>query len=273
MECKLNQITVHFEVYGTGTPMLLLHGFSCDLRLMTGCMEPIFAEREGWQRIYLDLPGMGQSKGEDWLDCSDDMLSVVEQFVDKVLPGQPFAVAGESYGGYLSRGLLARRPEQVEGMLLICPVGNPDSRDLPPFTVLVKDEAFLADLQHPQIEEFTTMHVVQDRYNWERFAAEILSGVSIADQRVLDRIRQRYGLSFIPEELIAIYEKPVLILTGRQDHIVGYQDQWKLMKTYSRASYAVLDRAGHNLQIEQNQLFNVLVNEWLNRVEEHRSLR
>jgi len=29
-----------------------------------------------------------------------------------------------------------------------------------------------------------------------------------------------------------------------------------------------LDTAGHNLQIEQPQLFNTLVNEWLDRIEE-----
>jgi hypothetical protein len=30
----------------------------------------------------------------------------------------------------------------------------------------------------------------------------------------------------------------------------------------------VLDRAGHNLQIEQSRLFTALVHEWLDRVEE-----
>ncbi|WP_177184527.1 alpha/beta fold hydrolase [Psychrobacillus sp. OK032] len=29
-----------------------------------------------------------------------------------------------------------------------------------------------------------------------------------------------------------------------------------------------MDKAGHNLQIEQPQLFNTLVNEWLDRMEE-----
>jgi pimeloyl-ACP methyl ester carboxylesterase len=37
---------------------------------------------------------------------------------------------------------------------------------------------------------------------------------------------------------------------------------------YPRGSYVVLDRAGHNLQIEQPIVFNALVNEWLDRVEE-----
>lgn len=33
-----------------------------DHRLMSGCMEPIFTKREGWRRIYIDLPGMGVTK-------------------------------------------------------------------------------------------------------------------------------------------------------------------------------------------------------------------
>jgi hypothetical protein len=33
-------------------------------------------------------------------------------------------------------------------------------------------------------------------------------------------------------------------------------------------TFAVLDKAGHDLQIEQEKLFNALVNEWLDRVEE-----
>jgi hypothetical protein len=33
--------------------------------------------------------------------------------------------------------------------------------------------------------------------------------------------------------------------------------------------FAALDRAERDLQIEQEKLFNALVNEWLQRVEEH----
>ena len=45
-------------------------------------------------------------------------------------------------------------------------------------------------------------------------------------------------------------------------------DSWDILENYSRATFAVLDRAGHRLQIEQEELFNALVNEWLDRVEE-----
>ncbi|MFD1773764.1 alpha/beta fold hydrolase [Paenibacillus rhizophilus] len=47
------------------------------------------------------------------------------------------------------------------------------------------------------------------------------------------------------------------------------QDASNLFDKYTRTSFAVLDRAGHNLQIEQPGLFNALMHEWLDRVEEN----
>ena len=41
-----------------------------------------------------------------------------------------------------------------------------------------------------------------------------------------------------------------------------------LLKYYPRATLAVLDRAGHALHMEQSKLFNMLVEEWLDRVRE-----
>ncbi|MEA0562741.1 alpha/beta fold hydrolase [Lysinibacillus irui] len=59
--CQIKKANIYYEVIGTGTPIIMLHGFSPDHRLMKGCMEPIFDGREGWKRIYLDLPGMGRT--------------------------------------------------------------------------------------------------------------------------------------------------------------------------------------------------------------------
>ena len=42
------------------------------------------------------------------------------------------------------------------------------------------------------------------------------------------------------------YDFPALMLTGRQDASVGYYDQWNILENYNRASFIVLDKAGHN---------------------------
>jgi len=270
MQCVVQDTPLFYESYGEGIPLLSLHGFTCDHRLMTGCIEPLFVQRCGWQRLYLDLPGMGQTPGKAHIQSTDDILNVVLAFIDAVIPGRPFALAGESYGGYLSRGIVHRMADRVIGMALICPavVMNASARDLPPRRVIAENPAFMAELAPADAEAFGGMAVVQDRVRWERFRDEVLCGIRMADMPFLQKISERYGCSFDVDALPEPFAKPVLMLTGRQDHAVGYQDAWRLLENYPRATFAVLDRGGHNVHIEQPQLFNALMGEWLDRVQE-----
>lgn len=48
----------------------------------------------------------------------------------------------------------------------------------------------------------------------------------------------------------------------------GYRDAWDLLDNYPRATFAVLDRAGHFVDIEQHVLCHALMRDWLDRVEE-----
>src|SRR5690349_22802712 len=108
---------------------------------MTGCLEPFFETRPGYRRLYPDLPAMGKSPA-DGIDSSDDVLAALEKFVDAEIGGEPFLLVGESYGGYLARALAHRRPNQVSGLALICPIGtnlrSPD-RTLPELEVRRSD--------------------------------------------------------------------------------------------------------------------------------------
>jgi hypothetical protein len=56
-----------------------------------------------------------------------------------------------------------------------------------------------------------------------------------------------------------------------QDNVTGYAEQNALLSHYTRATFAVLDGAGHNLHIEQPILFAALVEECLERVREGQS--
>ncbi|MGH2479606.1 MAG: alpha/beta fold hydrolase [Ktedonobacteraceae bacterium] len=270
MECIVRGVRLYYESYGSGLPIILIHGYTPDHRLMKGCMEPLFVQQLGWKRIYLDLPGMGQTPGNEQIKSTDDMLDMVIDFLDAVIPGQQFLIAGESYGGYLARGVVLRKFDQVEGMALICPgiIMERSQRDVPARTIVVEDLRLLAALDPADAEEFSSMAVVQDQYTWERFRDEILSGARVADEAFLQKISQRYSYSFDVETLPQPFARPVAILVGRQDHVAGYRDAWHILENYPRATFAVLDRAGHNLQIEQPQLFHALMSEWLDRVQE-----
>jgi pimeloyl-ACP methyl ester carboxylesterase len=270
MKCMVRDVPVYYEAYGSGLPIILIHGYTPDHCLTKGCMEPLFVQRPGWQRIYLDLPGMGQTPGNEQIKSTDDMLDIMVDFIDAVISEQPFLIAGVSYGGYLSRGVLKRKFHQVAGMALICPVilGDRSQRDLPPRTVIVENAQLLAELAPVDAEAYGSMAVVQDEQNWKRFREELLSGMRIADEAFLQRLSQRYSYSMDVDVLPQPFPKPVAILVGRQDHVTGYRDAWRILENYPRGTFAVLDRAGHNAHIEQSHLFQALVGEWLDRVRE-----
>ena len=64
------------------------------------------------------------------------------------------------------------------------------------------------------------------------------------------------------------------LLAGIHDvpeHEVTYSRAWELLEQYPRATFAVLDAAGHALPHEQPELLRALVTEWLDRVQKHPS--
>jgi pimeloyl-ACP methyl ester carboxylesterase len=263
--CKVEKANIYYEEIGSGTPILMIHGFSPDHCLMKGCMEPIFQERDGYRRIYIDLPGMGQTKDYESIKNSDEMLEAVIQFIDTTLPDQSFLIAGESYGGYITRGVIAKMPERVMGAAFICPMIIPDKnkRTLPEHANIQVDHEFLTTLTEEEREDFKGIHVMLDEYTWKRYNQEVVAGMKIADPAFLEKISGAYGFTFrIDEE---VFPKPSVFLVGRQDHITGYQDAYDILDKYPRATFSILDTAGHNLQIEQDQLLNVHIIDWLER--------
>jgi pimeloyl-ACP methyl ester carboxylesterase len=269
MECRLDRITNHYEVRGEGRPFLALHGWPLDNRAMLGAFEPIFAKRKSWKRIYPDLPGMGKTAGPDWLTTQDQILDVLIEFVDRVIPGDHFSVAGLSYGGLLAQGLVHRLADRIDGLFLLVPsMGPQETRDLPPHSVLHREPINFEGVAEDNVTGFTDMAVVQTQEHLEAWKRDIIPGLKSADNKFLDRLRKSYAFLFDITALPKPFTRPTLFLLGRQDNACGYRDAWKALESYPRATYAVLDRAGHSLQMEQPALFDALTNEWLDRVEE-----
>lgn len=268
MEYRIKDISVHYEVRGEGKPVVMLHGYPLDHRLMTGCMEPIFSSGSGYQRIYIDLPGMGRSDCADWITDADVMLEILIGLLEEAIPDKSFLLAGESYGGYLARGILYRIPDRVDGLLLICPVMIADNkkRTVPRHTVIFEDRELMSKLPAEDARDFASSAVIQSAAIYQRYREEVVPGIKLADAAFVKRYQETgYEFSFDVDRTDRKFDRPTLILTGRQDSCVGYQDAWGILKNFPRATFAVLDSAGHLLQTEQEDLFRSLVSEWLSR--------
>lgn len=271
MNYQFGGTTVHYEIAGTGKPVVILHGLGCSLEMMKACMEPVFWKEPKYRRIYIDLPGMGKSTGSIDHASSDGILEVLLHLV-KAIVQENYLLVGESYGGYLARGILSKDAERVDGLMLLCPVAIPDRkrRILPKAKVQLQDPAFLRQLDEADRDDFCSHIVIANEYTYGRYKKEILSANETYDRAFVGKLNESYAFSFDVDERIRElgFDKPALFLCGKQDDCVGYEDQWELLGDYKRATFSILDAAGHNLQIEQAGLFQELVENWLLRTEE-----
>jgi len=267
MEYISHGINIYFESIGNGLPVLFIHGHGPDHRSLKGCMEPCFSKYDGlFKRIYFDLPGMGKSKGNEWLSSADKLLDLVINFIEYLVPNQSFLLVGNSYGGYLARGIVKKKQSLIKGLLLLCPMIKLNSSKPAKYTV-EKDELLMDSLSDEDRSYFEPIVVRQTKPVWERYKVEVLSGLKISDELyITNNWGRQKAFSFDVDILDNPLEKPVLIITGKQDSITGYSSAWDLLKNYPRASLVVLDNAGHALQIEQSEIFNCLTKNWIERV-------
>jgi len=250
---------------GSGTPLVLLHGFGLDHRSLLP-LEQTFERSGRWRRIYLDLPGATQTPtaASSTQEVADAVLAeVVARIGD-----EPFAVLGNSFGGMIARYVAHELRPQVLGLATIAGVfvAPHSERDLPPRTVLSRDPEIEA-LLGGTLDLYREDAVVESADDARAFLNFLLPGLEGADQRALDRIAEKYALDYEPEdEHPEPFAQPSLHITGRQDSVVGYTDALNRIDHYPRATFATLDAAGHNLLFEQAGLCSALVTDWLSRI-------
>jgi pimeloyl-ACP methyl ester carboxylesterase len=267
----VNGIPVHYAQHGSGTPVLALHGAGVDHREIMAALEPLFADRPGYRRLYPDLPGMGRTPAPETIDSNDAVVELLGGLVDAVIGQEAFLLVGHSYGAYLARAVANRRPGQVAGLAVLCSTDGLGREDERPSHVVLHsaDDLDVDDALEPAMAaEFRNYLVVQTPATLRRFQEAVAPGVALADQTALERVFARWRLRTPPEQG-APYTNPTLILAGRHDATVGYAGSWGLLEHYPRATFAVLDRAGHALVHEQVGLLTALLAEWLDRVGEH----
>jgi pimeloyl-ACP methyl ester carboxylesterase len=266
MEFTVREVPVHYAEHGSGTPILVLHGAGVDHLEIAGALEPVFSNVPGIRRLYPDLPGMGRTPAPETISSNDDVLDILLGLIDGTIGDEPFLVVGHSYGGYLARAIANRKPDQVVGLALICPVGA-HTRDVPEHEVLVSSAGLTDELAADLEETYRSYFVVQTAETLRRFQDCVAPGMSLVDESGLTRIFSHWKLRDRPETG-EVYPHPVLVLAGRQDATAGHAGPRELIEQYPRATFAILDRAGHALMHEQPNLLQALVTEWLVRVRE-----
>ncbi len=255
MASRAGGVVIHAVEHGSGRPVLVLHGADVDHRETEACFEPALEGVAGLRRVYPDLPGTGRTPAPGWMRSADDVVDALLAFADEVSGGDAYLLAGHSAGAYLAQGMAARRPGQVAGLALVCPL-VPGVRDVPAHRVVAGPGGLGDDV-------FGSYFVVQTPEMLDRYERFVAPAAALVDEAAMARIGERWELSSGPPP----YAGPTLVVAGRLDSTVGHAAAVDLLGTHPRASLAVVDEAGHALPHERPEVLRALLAEWLTRVE------
>ena len=236
------------SVASTPEPLVLLPGMMCDARLYGPQLAAFGPKREVHIPAYAKVNSIG---------------SIVEQLLEE-LPKR-FALAGLSMGGIVAMELIRIAPERVTRLALL---------DTNPRAELVE----VQQAREPQIEAVLRGELAQVmnsqmicRYlskqspNPEHLeqvclemALELGPEVFVAQSRALQsRPDQQESLPHI--------KVPTLILMGRDDQLCPLDRHQRMLELIPGARFEEIASAGHLPTLEQPELTNNALKEWLER--------
>ncbi|HVP21118.1 MAG TPA: alpha/beta hydrolase [Anaerolineaceae bacterium] len=111
-----DQGILHYEVFGRGRPVILLHGWLGSWGLWQDTMT--FLGSNNYRTYALDFWGFGESGRKLNTYKVFDFISMVDQFMEK-LGIERAPLVGHSMGGTVSLSVAIRFPERVEKVVII----------------------------------------------------------------------------------------------------------------------------------------------------------
>jgi pimeloyl-ACP methyl ester carboxylesterase len=231
---------IHYEVHGSGPPLILTHGYSSTSAMWHGQIEALSKRH---RLILWDMRGHGQSDYPGDPSAYSEALTVgdIAALLDQVGAAKAI-VGGLSLGGYMSLAFYRAHPERVRALLII---------DTGPG--FKKDDAREAwnKRAHDTADRFE-----QHGLDVLKSASRERSSVSHRDARGLARaargmLTQRDARVI---ELLPEIKVPSLVVVGADDTPFLAASDYMAAKIPG-AKKVVIPAAGHAVNIDQPRAF------------------
>ncbi|MDD4052293.1 MAG: alpha/beta hydrolase [candidate division Zixibacteria bacterium] len=271
-------LDIYFRIFGKGTPILIVGGGPGDVSdRVLGICDLL---SQSYQCILVDQRGTGLSSPTKYDSTTISVALTLDDFetIRTSLGYKDWVVLGASYGGYLASLYAADYPASISSIIFVGTAGlnmdlfayfldNIMVRLQPADIEVIKywdDSAIMA--QDPQKAQVEQIRAMMPAYFYDRNKSLLVSEpMELTDfnfdvgrwifadigKRNLDLTKM--GLS---------YDKPVLILHGRQDPM-GESIPQIVSRFYAKSKLVFLERCGHYSWVEQPEPFYAAIKDFL----------
>ncbi len=253
-----NGVHLFYQVAGTGTPLLLIHGFPLNGQLFQGQLAGL---TQHFQVITPDLRGFGKSPTPDDQGSialyARDMLGLMNQLgIRKAIIG------GHSMGGQITLQMYRQAPERFLGMILIdtnaMGATIEEQAQWPAFGVQAEQQGV------PSIVPTITPQMLTGTGRLNNPAAAKTMMNILAEASVNGVKGGGQALATRPDytALLPKIAVPTLILVGVDDPIYSYEVSQMIKTSVTNSVLVVLPQSEHASIFEQPGAANATISQW-----------
>ena len=230
---EVNDIKVYYEVYGSGEPLLLLHGNSGSIETFA-CQIPALSKH--FQVIAVESRAQGKSTDSDKEITYALMASDMSELIDKLKLGSVHVV-GWSDGGNIGLELGLAHPEKVKKLVAFGANYTHENFIAPPDNIVM-------DPNDPRVVKTTPL---LEKYKKGR------DQLSPAVRKKLTDLFEKHP-NLTKEQLRQI-RVPTLIVAGDHD-LINIEQTLAMFMNMPHSQLFIVPGASHLVPVEQPALIN-----------------
>ncbi|MCS0789693.1 2-succinyl-6-hydroxy-2,4-cyclohexadiene-1-carboxylate synthase [Cytobacillus firmus] len=272
MKYVINGVRYHVDTWGTGFPLLLLHGFTGNSE---GWKEFAPFWKDHSKTIALDIIGHGKSGSPPDIGQYqiEESAAVINSLLEKMGIGK-IDVLGYSMGGRLALTFAVNYPEKVRTLILES--ASPGLRtEAERHERRIQDEKLSKRIRQEGIKNFIDYWENIPLFQSQKNLPEKIR-TRIRSQRLANSIDglanslDGMGTGMQPSwwDDLAHLEMPVLLITGNLDQKFCRIAE-EMSKILPNVQWKTAEDAGHAIHVEKPELFGTIVSGFLSQTGEN----
>lgn len=232
---------------GTGTPVVFIHGLGSKKEAWI----PQHDLANQYRLVIPDMRGHGETEINESLTIGNFALDIIDLLEYLEIPSA--FICGFSLGGIVAQELYKQRPDLVKGLILSNTTSYVPS--ILASSIVNESSKLLQKGEEDLIEHIVTRGLYDEVYKEEAKKA-----FHIRDTYI-EAAKAPIGVNYF--SMLPTIQKPVLLIGSTHDKVTPSVNIY-LMKAFLRKAHsAILKNAGHLSNIEQKELFNQYVTDFL----------
>ena len=260
-KAKVKDINLYYEVQGSGYPLVLIRGLASNADHWY-CQIPAFSSH--FSVITFDNRGIGRSDVPDSPFTISTMADDTVGLMD-VLGISRAHVLGISMGGMIVQEIALKYPQRVNGLILACThCGGKKAVPADPAVIQNLVASLFSGTEEALQKGFRsqfTERTIQEAPGIMQRYGEVSKKFPPAAPVLVHQLKAALGHDTW-EDLVNI-KNPTLVLVGKEDVLIPPQNSKILAERIPNARLQVIEGGGHQFLIEQPDLFNRAVLEFL----------